>query len=84
MRFAHAELVPRNIIVDGTTITAIIDWATAGFWPEYWEYCNMHNPNWSSPGWDRVLELIFPGERRQSEIDAVYQLITLVDRYYYC
>ncbi|KAG5638237.1 hypothetical protein H0H81_001111 [Sphagnurus paluster] len=31
IRFAHADLLPRNIIVNGSTVTGIIDWATAGF-----------------------------------------------------
>ncbi|KAA1477705.1 hypothetical protein DENSPDRAFT_885311 [Dentipellis sp. KUC8613] len=77
IRFAHADLLPRNIIVDGTKITGIIDWATAGFWPGYWEYCLMHNRDSSSPGWDQVLGLVFPGDRRQAEIDAVNHLVTI-------
>ncbi|TFY68953.1 hypothetical protein EVG20_g3358 [Dentipellis fragilis] len=73
MRFAHADLYPGNIIVNGT-ITGIIDWATAGYWPEFWEYCTMHRPVSSSLGWDQLLSLVFPGERRQAEIDAVTTL----------
>ncbi|KAL2190560.1 hypothetical protein L209DRAFT_724385 [Thermothelomyces heterothallicus CBS 203.75] len=43
----HADLNPRNILVDqvalpdGTTgwrVTGIVDWETAGFYPEYWDY----------------------------------------------
>ncbi|KAK3989017.1 hypothetical protein QBC44DRAFT_396900 [Cladorrhinum sp. PSN332] len=45
--FTHADLNPRNILVDkiarsdGTTgwgVTGIVDWETAGHYPEYWEY----------------------------------------------
>lgn len=45
--FTHADLNPRNIMVqelpqpDGTygwRVTGILDWETAGFYPEYWEY----------------------------------------------
>lgn len=45
--FAHADLNPRNILVDQTVqsdgtvawnITGIVDWETAGYYPEYWEY----------------------------------------------
>ncbi|KAF5121146.1 hypothetical protein E5D57_013482 [Metarhizium anisopliae] len=41
----HADLHPRNIMVDWDTeegdnlhITAIIDWELAGWYPEYWEF----------------------------------------------
>lgn len=86
IRFAHADLHPRNIIVDEATgtITGIIDWATAGFWPGYLEYCRMHTPRIVSPGWEKVLERIFPGKRRQVEIDAVNHLLTIVDQFFYC
>ncbi|KAF4500229.1 Phosphotransferase [Fusarium agapanthi] len=34
----HGDLSPRNIMVDGSTITGIIDWELGGFYPEYVEY----------------------------------------------
>ncbi|KAI9058910.1 hypothetical protein FKP32DRAFT_1635136 [Trametes sanguinea] len=45
--FTHADLNPRNILVDrviesdgraGWRVTAIVDWDTAGYFPEYWDY----------------------------------------------
>ena len=45
--FTHADLNPRNILVDritrpdGTTgweVSGIVDWESAGHYPEYWEY----------------------------------------------
>ncbi|KAK4142033.1 uncharacterized protein C8A04DRAFT_30437 [Dichotomopilus funicola] len=45
--FTHADLNARNILVDlvplpdGTTgwrVTGIVDWETAGYYPEYWDY----------------------------------------------
>ena len=33
--FTHADLLPRNILVDGSVITGIVDWNTAGFYPEF-------------------------------------------------
>ncbi len=44
IRFAHADLVPKNIIVEGSTITGIVDWALSGFFPDFWEYGRMHDP----------------------------------------
>ncbi|KEY71187.1 hypothetical protein S7711_02298 [Stachybotrys chartarum IBT 7711] len=34
----HGDLSPRNIMVEGNTITGIIDWELSGFYPEYMEY----------------------------------------------
>ncbi|KAI1404934.1 hypothetical protein F4819DRAFT_494538 [Hypoxylon fuscum] len=45
--FTHADLNPRNILVDqtvlsdgslGWSVTGIVDWETAGYYPEYWDY----------------------------------------------
>ncbi|KAJ4391476.1 hypothetical protein N0V93_005093 [Gnomoniopsis smithogilvyi] len=45
--FTHADLNPRNIMVNevvqengasGWRVSGIVDWETAGYYPEYWEY----------------------------------------------
>ncbi|KAI1131114.1 kinase-like protein [Nemania abortiva] len=37
--FTHADLAPRNIMVDEScTITGLIDWEFSGWYPDYWEY----------------------------------------------
>ncbi|KAF9230802.1 hypothetical protein BU15DRAFT_56867 [Melanogaster broomeanus] len=69
--FTHGDLLSGNILVDGSRITAIIDWETAGFYPEFWEYCRMHDPGCMTPGWTRVLARIFLGPRREREIARV-------------
>ncbi|KAI0051288.1 kinase-like protein [Auriscalpium vulgare] len=35
--FTHGDLAPRNIIVEGDTVVAVIDWEFAGWYPEHWE-----------------------------------------------
>ncbi|TQV97344.1 phosphotransferase family protein [Cordyceps javanica] len=40
--FTHADLVAPNILLStgaNPTVVAIIDWAQAGWYPDYWEYC---------------------------------------------
>lgn len=40
--FAHGDLSPRNILVNGTgCITAVLDWEWAGWYPEYWDVTRM-------------------------------------------
>ena len=71
----HGDLLPHNILVDGSKITAIIDWETAGHYPEFWEYCRMHDPGLVTPGWAHILFRVFPGPRREKEINAVYRIV---------
>ncbi|KAL3468144.1 kinase-like domain-containing protein [Aspergillus heterothallicus] len=36
--FSHADLCPSNIITSQGRLAGIVDWESAGFYPEYWEY----------------------------------------------
>jgi hypothetical protein len=40
--FAHNDLVPPNILLSpgsNPKVAAVLDWAQAGWYPPYWEYC---------------------------------------------
>jgi hypothetical protein len=37
-------ILHRNILVEGETITAILDWEFAGWYPQYWEYTSAMGP----------------------------------------
>ena len=78
IQFTHGDLLPKNIIVEGSRITGIVDWATGGFYPAYWEYCRMHDPHFMTPGWKLVLQEVFLGEPRKTEINAVCELLNAV------
>ncbi|TFK58438.1 kinase-like protein [Pluteus cervinus] len=80
--FTHGDLLPKNIMVEGSTITAIIDWSTAGFYPSFWEYCRMHDPYFMTPGWKHILSRVFPGPRRDGEIQAVRKLLDTVQYFF--
>ncbi|KAL5521262.1 hypothetical protein ACEPAG_9185 [Sanghuangporus baumii] len=80
--FTHGDLLPKNIMVDGTTITGIIDWETGGFYPSYWEYCRMYDPQSLTPAWEYILSCIFPEERRQNEIDAVRGIMSTLGQWF--
>ena len=46
--FTHGDLAPRNIIVDENfQITAVLDWESSGWFPDYWEYAQMMK--WCGP-----------------------------------
>ena len=58
--FTHGDLQPKNILVQRILVAAndpfkiqimVIDWETAGWYPEYWEFCSaviggQHRPDW--------------------------------------
>jgi aminoglycoside phosphotransferase (APT) family kinase protein len=39
--FTHGDLSSSNILVEDGHISAILDWETAGWLPEYWEFTTM-------------------------------------------
>jgi hypothetical protein len=41
VKFTHGDLNPSNIQCKNGKIVGIIDWETAGWYPEYWEYTKM-------------------------------------------
>lgn len=46
---SHADFSPRNILVRGDRVVAILDWEMAGFYPEYWDYVKAYYfPEWMS------------------------------------
>ncbi|KAF8344458.1 hypothetical protein F5887DRAFT_886285 [Amanita rubescens] len=78
IKFTHGDLLPKNIIMEGSRVTGIVDGATGGFYPAYWEYCRMHGPFFMTPGWKLVLQEVFPGEPREREINAVSKLLQAI------
>ncbi|KAL7918252.1 kinase-like protein [Trichoderma austrokoningii] len=49
--FTHGDLIPRNIIVRNGRVAAIIDWAFAGWYPEYWEFTKGHYDFFPKEDW---------------------------------
>jgi len=46
----HGDLSFRNIIVQGEKLTGIVDWETAGWYPDYWEYASTFYSFFDSVG----------------------------------
>ena len=68
IKFTHGDLSSFNILVDGDTVTGIIDWQTAGWFPSYWEYTNARQVSPLNEFWaeeiDKFLEP-FPEAHKQ-------------------
>jgi len=58
--FTHGDLHPSNMLVrkDGTVV--LLDWGSAGFWPEYWEYYRCMSAIPWKHSWDREVEKFVP------------------------
>ncbi|KAJ5577142.1 hypothetical protein N7535_004068 [Penicillium sp. DV-2018c] len=58
--FTHADFAPRNILVEGGRVTAILDWEYAGWYPEHWEYIQALRQLKPMPDWPEYLPRILP------------------------
>lgn len=59
--FTHGDIAARNIMIHDGRIVPILDWESAGWYPEYWEYVfamrGLDNTDWDTLG--RHLPLLF-------------------------
>ncbi|PYI32684.1 kinase-like protein [Aspergillus indologenus CBS 114.80] len=58
--FTHGDFAPRNILVEGDRVTAVLDWEDAGWYPEYWEYIKALQHLKPMPDWPEYLPVILP------------------------
>jgi aminoglycoside phosphotransferase len=70
--FTHNDLFPRNIMVDGSRVTGVIDWESAGWFPAHWEYCK--STNWgawthSHAAWPSCVSKFIPVFAEEADAD---------------
>ncbi|RAH70030.1 uncharacterized protein BO66DRAFT_438735 [Aspergillus aculeatinus CBS 121060] len=58
--FTHGDFAPRNILVEGDRVTAVLDWEDAGWYPEYWEYIKAMQHLKPIPDWPDYSTVILP------------------------
>ncbi|KAI9840181.1 MAG: hypothetical protein M1837_001853 [Sclerophora amabilis] len=66
VKFTHGDLAFRNVICNHGKITGIVDWESAGWYPDYWEYAMTWDSFWDNPALrHRIHEIMetFPNER---------------------
>ncbi|EAT83716.1 hypothetical protein HBH56_198340 [Parastagonospora nodorum] len=58
----HGDLSSLNVLARGDDVVGIVDWETAGWYPEYWEYTTAWNVNPQNEFWrdevDKFLQLM--------------------------
>lgn len=66
----HNDFAPRNILVRGSRIVAILDWELSGYFPEYWEFAKaIWRPDWDS-SWmkDDLVERVLDPYYQQASV----------------
>ncbi|RDL31140.1 uncharacterized protein BP5553_09929 [Venustampulla echinocandica] len=73
--FTHGDICPQNIMIDGSNhITGIIDWETAGWYPDYWEYGNIMKPR-TEIDWAALMDQTAPQRWDLSGIKAARRVL---------
>ena len=71
--FTHGDISMRNILVEDGRISGIVDWETAGWLPEYWEYIKCHYIVKRTTRWLDVVDRVFEGKYlKELDIERQY------------
>ncbi|KAF5371022.1 hypothetical protein D9615_010036 [Tricholomella constricta] len=76
--FTHGDLGPHNILWKDGKIVAIIDWETAGWLPEYWEYTMCYFTGPELPSWWELYEQVM--DRYRDELTVEMDISRIVIR----
>jgi aminoglycoside phosphotransferase (APT) family kinase protein len=58
--FSHGDIAQHNILVKDGQITALLDWETAGWFPEHWDYIKFFDRKGINRDWQNYAPEIFP------------------------
>ncbi|CAK7231599.1 hypothetical protein SCUCBS95973_007970 [Sporothrix curviconia] len=75
----HGDLSANNIMAEGDKVTGIIDWETAAWMPDYWEYANAWFVNPYNPYWQEEVPKFLDKYAQGFEIEMVRR--QLCDQY---
>jgi hypothetical protein len=60
-----------NIITRGDEVVGIVDWETAGWWPEYWEYTSTWHVNLYNELWREEVDKFLEPKVEELDIERV-------------
>jgi aminoglycoside phosphotransferase (APT) family kinase protein len=75
--FTHSDISPRNILVEGGHVTAILDWEDAGWYPAYWEYTQALRQLKPVPDWPEYLPRILPPQFEREYVGMSFLALIL-------
>ncbi|CRG88899.1 hypothetical protein PISL3812_05934 [Talaromyces islandicus] len=80
--FTHGDLKHHNILVQNGRVTGFLDWESAGWYPEYWEFTTALKATQKAFWWyDFVIGL--GGNAYEAELDCEHALTSLTSGSYY-
>lgn len=68
--FTHADLHPSNILIDRGRLSGIVDWESAGFYPEYWEVTKLMYGAERFPEIQHIIRDAFTEDNYEGELEA--------------
>ncbi|KAF1345058.1 kinase-like domain-containing protein [Delphinella strobiligena] len=69
--FTHGDLSSLNVLVKGETITGIVDWETAGWYPSYWEYTTASQVNFRNQFWAAYIDRFLEPKKQELEMERL-------------
>jgi aminoglycoside phosphotransferase (APT) family kinase protein len=68
--FTHGDLSSLNILCKEDRVVGIIDWETAGWYPDYWEYVSAWNVNPQNTFWREEIDKFLPPLPHARDMDT--------------
>ncbi|KAK5113789.1 hypothetical protein LTR62_003173 [Meristemomyces frigidus] len=69
--FTHGDLSSLNVLCRGDEIVGIVDWETAGWLPQYWEYVTAWNVNPQNTFWQQEIDRFLKPWPQALEMEAL-------------
>jgi aminoglycoside phosphotransferase len=73
--FTHGDVRMRNIMVQGDTVTGLIDWECAGWFPAHWEYLKANFCDTYGCDWQKRLSEFIPPYALELEADQALRQV---------
>ncbi|KAK7688269.1 hypothetical protein QCA50_008639 [Cerrena zonata] len=73
--FAHGDLHVNNILAHNDQVSGLVDWDSAGWYPEYWDYAVAIYHHRRFPFWVDCFSRIFPQYEDELEVEkAIWEV----------
>ena len=76
--FTHGDLQTHNLLVHQGRLSGFLDWESAGWYPDYWDFATAMKRSSREPWWGKALKDLFDGDYlRELESDRALHCLTI-------